>query len=192
VDCLARAEGSRVRYDLEGGSLLRPTRGRYVRSVLGSNIPIILRSFVTPSARNHDEPAKRGRAKCSPGDTQQENQKNTCFHRPLPLCAAPQRLNAHREASASALSASRLAFCAASRAPLARICAPMIRPPQITSRDLVLMAAHYSAAIIFTQSTRSRETRQVRHKISVNLSHRRRQSDGSSVLQEGTFAPARA
>jgi hypothetical protein len=42
----------------------------------------------------------------------------------------------------------------------ARISAPMMRPPQITSRLFVLMTADYSAAVIFTQSTRSRETRQ--------------------------------
>ena len=35
---------------------------------------------------------------------------------------------------------SRAAFCAASRAPLARIFAPIIWPPQMTSRDLVPMA----------------------------------------------------
>jgi hypothetical protein len=50
---------------------------------------------------------------------------------------------------------------------LAWMSAPMIWPPQITSRDLVLMA-HYSAAVIFTQSTRPRETRQVRYQSSVN------------------------
>jgi hypothetical protein len=45
-------------------------------------------------------------------------------------------------ARASARSASRAAFLASSRACLARISAPMIWPPQMTSRDLVPMAGH--------------------------------------------------
>src|SRR5215207_6480067 len=60
-------------------------------------------------------------------------------------------------ACASARSASRAAFCAASLALLARISAPMIWPPQITSRDFVLMTGHYSAAASDSQSTRASE-----------------------------------
>src|SRR5829696_5974898 len=60
-------------------------------------------------------------------------------------------------ACASARSASRAAFCAASLALLARISAPMIWPPQITSRDFVLMPGHYSAAASDSQSTRASE-----------------------------------
>ena len=44
-------------------------------------------------------------------------------------------------ASASARSAARLAFVASSRAPSARIFAPLIREPNITCLDLVLIAA---------------------------------------------------
>lgn len=47
-------------------------------------------------------------------------------------------------ASASARSAAWAAFFAFWRAVWARISAPMIRPPQITSRFLVLIAGHYS------------------------------------------------
>ena len=57
------------------------------------------------------------------------------------------------QASDSARSASRAAFCAASRALLARMSAPMMRPPQITPRDLVLMARDYSASAPDSQST---------------------------------------
>jgi len=46
-----------------------------------------------------------------------------------------------------ALSASRAAFFAASRAPWARICAPMMRPPQMTSRLFVLMPVAFSARL---------------------------------------------
>jgi hypothetical protein len=66
------------------------------------------------------------------------------------------------------LSASRLAFWAASRAPWARIWAPMIRPPQIASRLFVLMRAHYSAADVFQQSTTCSEAWQFQRKSSVN------------------------
>src|SRR5258705_3277429 len=54
---------------------------------------------------------------------------------------------------ASARSASRAAL----RAPRARISAHMICPPQINSRDLVPLAAHYSATGPDSQSTRARK-----------------------------------
>ena len=50
-------------------------------------------------------------------------------------------------ASASARSAARTASCTRSRAYWARIFAPMIRPPKMTSRFLVLMAGVITAAI---------------------------------------------
>jgi hypothetical protein len=51
------------------------------------------------------------------------------------------------QASASARSASRTASLARSRALSAWILAPRIRLPKMTSRDLVLMARHYSAIL---------------------------------------------
>jgi hypothetical protein len=47
----------------------------------------------------------------------------------------------HLETDHAAASASRAAFCASSRPASARIFAPMIAPPQMTSRDLVLIPA---------------------------------------------------
>jgi hypothetical protein len=70
--------------------------------------------------------------------------------------------------SASARSASRAAFLAASRAPLARIFAPMIGPPQMTSRDLVLMA-HYSVSRWPRQSARVGDGTALRPQRSVNM-----------------------
>src|SRR5215203_5635078 len=52
--------------------------------------------------------------------------------------------------------ASRAAFWAASRAPRARMSAPMIWRPQMTFLDLVLMAAHYTASGPDSHSTRAR------------------------------------
>jgi hypothetical protein len=40
----------------------------------------------------------------------------------------------------------RIASLASARAASARMRAPMIWPPQMTSRDFVLMSAHYSGA----------------------------------------------
>jgi len=56
-------------------------------------------------------------------------------------------------ASASA----RIAFWAASLAPAARISTPMILPPQMTCRVLVLMARNYSATAPDVQSTTPRD-----------------------------------
>ena len=54
---------------------------------------------------------------------------------------------------ASARSAARAAFLASWRAASARTFAPMIRPPQITSRVLVLIASDYSGSYALAQST---------------------------------------
>ena len=62
-------------------------------------------------------------------------------------------------ASASA----RIAFWAASLAPAARISTPMILPPQMTCRVLVLMARNYSATAPDVQSTTPRMTSAPRH-----------------------------
>jgi hypothetical protein len=60
-------------------------------------------------------------------------------------CAGPPNPSIRSDqASASARSASRMAFLASSRAPSALIFAPMMRPPQMTSRDLLLMGSDYS------------------------------------------------
>jgi hypothetical protein len=53
--------------------------------------------------------------------------------------------------SASARSAFRMASFASSRAPSARIWAPVNWPPKIVSRDLVLIAEHYSGACGYRQ-----------------------------------------
>jgi hypothetical protein len=42
--------------------------------------------------------------------------------------------------------------------PLARISASMIWPPQMTSRDVVLMAGHFSAVVGESQSTTNSAT----------------------------------
>src|SRR6516164_3018475 len=60
-------------------------------------------------------------------------------------CAAASILIDH--SSASARSASRWAFFANSRVRSARIFAPMILPPKMTSRFLVLMAGAITAAV---------------------------------------------
>jgi hypothetical protein len=70
-------------------------------------------------------------------------------------------------ASASDRSAARVAFCAFWRAVWARISAPMIRPPQITSRFLVLMLAITAtwprgATLLVFGSRNERRTLQVR------------------------------
>jgi hypothetical protein len=55
-------------------------------------------------------------------------------------------------ASASARSASRIAFLASSRAPSARILAPLSREPKMDCRDLVLMARHLTGLCDGAQS----------------------------------------
>ena len=57
-------------------------------------------------------------------------------------------------ASASARSAARAAFVASWRAAWARMSAPIIRPPQMTSRVLVLIDGNYSLTEAPVQSTR--------------------------------------
>src|SRR5580704_2011077 len=58
------------------------------------------------------------------------------------------------QASASARSAARTAFLASARALSARIFAPLIALPQMTSRDLVLMAGDYSRLAARCNATR--------------------------------------
>src|ERR1700749_3076379 len=58
------------------------------------------------------------------------------------------------QASASARSAARTAFLASARALSARIFAPLIALPQMTSRDLVLMIGDYSRLAARCNATR--------------------------------------